>query len=350
MRQSTYNQLLGFVQALRGTGKTEMSYDEVREFQQKNPQMYVPTAFWGICTDGKNHVNLSKFEQWEQTETSIQAFRQTPVDQTEISIMKPNFVMAETDEQIADRIGTRFAVMDMMANAAFQGNCRSMIIAGAPGVGKSFTILKRANQMSEERCSTLKGAIAPTGLFKTLWKHRHPGHVIVFDDADDVFNNERSLNFLKAACDSSDERFITWASNAEMFDDEGEAIPSTFLFEGSIIFISNKDFIGEIERETRASVHFAAMISRSHFIDTGIKTTREYFIRIKQVVMGTDMLSDPNGTVEIDPNEILQFIEENLNNLNELSLRMVKKLANLIAIDQDNWRKLARVTCFKPGR
>lgn len=350
MRQSTYNQLSSFVNALRSTGKNEMSYDEVREFQQKNPQFYVPTAFWGICTDGKNHINLIKFDQWEQTETSIQAFRQAPTAQAENVLQKPNFVTVESDEQIADRIGTRFAVMDMMANAAFQGNCRSLIIAGAPGVGKSFTILKRANQMDESRCSTLKGAISPTGLFKTLWKHRHAGHVIVFDDADDVFNNERSLNFLKAACDSSDERFITWASNAEMIDDEGDAIPTTFLFEGSIIFISNKDFIGEIDRETRASVHFAAMISRSHFIDTGIKSQRDYFIRIKQIVLGTDMLNDPNGTVEIDPHDILAFIEENLDNLNELSLRMVKKLANLITIDQDNWRKLARVTCFKPGR
>lgn len=341
MRASTVNKLNNVVTELQKHFKRdEISNQEIQIFRASRTDLEFPMAFWNM---GKSATKRATYDltNFKNMEAVAQAEDQEP---------QVNHVLVESDNQISERIAMRFAVMDMMANAAFEGNCRSLIIAGAPGVGKSFTILKRADKMDESRCSVLKGAISPTGLFKTLWKHRHPGHVIVFDDADDVFGNERSLNFLKAACDSSDERYITWASNAEMIDDEGDAIPTTFEFEGSIIFISNKDFIGEIERETRSSVHFAAMISRSHFIDTGIKTNREYFIRIKQVVLGTDMLNDPNGTVEIDPCEILQFIEENLDNLNELSLRMVKKLANLITIDRFEWRKLARVTCFKPGR
>ena len=251
MRADTIVKLMNAVDELKAYfNRDEISYQEIDLFRAQRPDVNFPVAFWKMSRSNtkRGMADLNNFSNIEMTQDEEEA----------------NVPHQETEVQIAARIATRFQVMDMMANAAINGNCRSLIVAGAPGVGKSFTILKAASTISEERCSVLKGAVTPTGLFQKLWKHRFDGHVVIFDDADDIFANERCLNFLKAACDSSDERYITWASNANQIDEDGEEIPTTFEFRGSIVFITNKDFKGEIDRETRLAPHFGAMISRSH--------------------------------------------------------------------------------------
>jgi hypothetical protein len=71
----------------------------------------------------------------------------------------------------------------------------------------------------------------------------------------------------------------------------------------------------------------------------------DYVVRIKQVVaMG--MLRD-KGLNDIDAFTIVDFVEKNMDNLRELSLRMVIKLATLMKMDSMNWQKLAKQTCFR---
>jgi len=110
------------------------------------------------------------------------------------------------------------------------------------------------------------------------------------------------------------------------------------------VFITNKDFKAEIARETRLSVHFEAMISRSHYIDLAIKTEREYMVRIRSVVYKSGMLDEYGDRMR---DEIVQFIDMNKTSMSELSLRIVKKIADLTRISPDNWRQIASVTCMK---
>jgi hypothetical protein len=44
--------------------------------------------------------------------------------------------------------------------------------------------------------------------------------------------------------------------------------------------------------------------------------------------------------------ELIDFIWEHRDNLNEISLRMVTKIADLIKMSKD-WKMLARATCMK---
>jgi septin family protein len=46
-------------------------------------------------------------------------------------------------------------------------------------------------------------------------------------------------------------------------------------------------------------------------------------------------------------NEILEYIEANSRRLRELSLRMVKKIADLVNMDPTGWRDYADQTCLK---
>lgn len=46
----------------------------------------------------------------------------------------------ETDEEIIDRLRTRFNILNDMTRAVKAGDVRAMIVSGPPGVGKSFGV------------------------------------------------------------------------------------------------------------------------------------------------------------------------------------------------------------------
>jgi len=54
-----------------------------------------------------------------------------------------------TDQQILDRINTKFGVMDRMVDGMLSNKIRSLIVSGAPGIGKTFgleTKVKKAHR------------------------------------------------------------------------------------------------------------------------------------------------------------------------------------------------------------
>lgn len=265
-------------------------------------------------------------------------------EKTSVSSIRAAFQAAPaeiSDAEIADNISSRFQTLSLMTNASVKGINRSMIVSGPGGLGKSYTVVKAIEQLPEERVITLKGFVRPSGLYHTLYNYRHKGCVIVFDDCDSVFSDETALNLLKAACDSSEKRRLMWLS-ARSLEVDGEELPSAFDFHGTVIFITNIDFDAQIQKGSKLAPHFEAMISRSHYVDLGIKTKRDYIVRIKQVapVMLRDM---PQELAD----EIVNFIDVNQDKMRELSLRMVKKLADLVSVDKNNWKLIAKTTCMK---
>jgi hypothetical protein len=254
-------------------------------------------------------------------------------------------ISKETDEQIDARIAERFEILDILTEACMVGNSRSLIVSGPPGLGKSFTVEKTLAEFDPNGVNhiIIKGYVRATGLIKMLYRFRETGQTIVFDDADTIFFDDTSLNLLKAVCDTTENRRVSWLSEGKLVDEEtGEAIPTTFDFEGTVIFISNLDFDAMIEKGHRIAPHLSALISRSHYIDTGLKTRRDYLIRIRQVIRN-GMLSNLSDNERED---VLRFIEENSDRLRELSLRMAIKIGNLRK-SNSKWEKLARVTCCK---
>ena len=253
--------------------------------------------------------------------------------------------LTETDSEIETRLNDSYEAMHTMALATALGKNKSLIISGPAGVGKSHTVTQVLEQVEEDVLGTfVKGFVRATGLYKMLYENRFKACTLVFDDADSIFMDDTSLNLLKAACDMTKTRRISWLSETKMEDEEGERLPRSFEFEGSIIFITNYDFDSMIDKGNRLAPHFQALISRSHYLDIGIKTKREYVIRLKQVV-NQGMLRD-EGYTRAQESELIEFIQNNQDRLRELSLRMVMKLAGLMNMGGD-WKKMARATCMK---
>jgi hypothetical protein len=259
----------------------------------------------------------------------------------------PLIESSETDAEIDLKLRKRFKVLGEMTTAAIRGAIRAMIVSGPPGLSKSFTVERVLNNADPEgkRTVIVKGFVRASGLFKLLFDYRHANNVIVFDDCDSVFLDQDALNLLKGACDTTDKRTLTWGAETRMEDDNGERLPRSFEFNGSIIFITNMCFDTMIANGGRNSEHLNAMISRSHYVDTGMKSQRDYLIRIKQVVEDEKMLA-ARGMNLNQEREIVDFIFDNASRLRDLSLRAVIKLADLYKAGS-NWKEIAEITMFK---
>jgi len=256
-------------------------------------------------------------------------------------------VSNETDEQIEAKLHERFTVLSDLAYAAVDGTIRGLIVSGPAGLGKSFTVEQVLNEYDPEgvRSTQIKGYVRATGLLRALYEHRHPGCVVVFDDADSIFFDDVSLNLIKAATDSSDKRMISWMTEAKFEDQDGDIMPRRFQFNGTVIFITNYDMDAMIDKGHKLAPHFGALVSRSHYIDLAMKTKRDYLIRIKQVVKA-GLLDD---YTEEQKSDVMNFVIKNFDRLRETSLRMVLKIAKLRRANATRFESLAKVTCLKNG-
>ena len=72
---------------------------------------------------------------------------------------------------------------------------------------------------------------------------------------------------MKGALDTTKRRVISWRSEKIFEAEDGEAIPSSFDFEGAVIFVTNKNFDREIMRSSKLTPHLEALISRSFYLD-----------------------------------------------------------------------------------
>ena len=259
-------------------------------------------------------------------------------------------VARETDDEIYQRLGERFEILDQMTKAVKDGQIRAMIVSGPPGVGKSFGVEKVLlkselfNILAEKKpkFEVVKGAMSSIGLYSKLYEFSAEGNVVVFDDCDSILMEDLSLNILKGALDSSERRFISWNTDSRLLRSEG--IPDRFEFKGAAIFITNIKF--EHVRSKKLRDHLDALESRCHYIDLQMDTNREKILRIQQIARDGNML-DRYEFEPVQKDEVIEFIIENQDKLRELSLRMVLKIADLRKSFPKNWAAMVKTTCMK---
>jgi hypothetical protein len=272
-----------------------------------------------------------------------------PEDYTIVDTKEAQVERVESDEQVVERLRERFDMLQDMTKAVKKGDVRAMIVSGPPGVGKSHGIeqvLDRYKTLEalggSRKYQVIKGAMSPIGLYCKLYSMADAGNVVVFDDCDSIFNDELSLNILKAALDSKKKRMIHW--NTDSFKLRNEGVPDCFEFKASAIFVTNLKF-DKVKGKLRE--HLAALESRCHYMDLTIDTDRDKMLRIKQIT-NDGMLNSYKFSDEV-VQDIIDFIDINKNKLRELSLRTVLKIADLAKAFPTRWEAMAENTVMRRG-
>ena len=261
------------------------------------------------------------------------------------------FVAAETEEEAMDRIEETFSMLNKIVDASARGVIRGLVVSGPPGVGKSFGVEKTLDEANifrviegkDPKYEIVSGAVSPIGLYQKLYNNRSKEQVLVFDDSDGILFEEESLNLLKAALNSGDRRRICWNKESRVLNEAD--MPNSFDFEGSIIFLTNIDFERSIAKNSRISAHLAAIMSRCHYLDLEIGSKRDKMLRIKQIIR--DGMLTPYDFSQEEEQAIQSFISDNADYLRELSLRMVKKIADFVKADPEGWHAMAESTCLQ---
>ena len=249
-------------------------------------------------------------------------------------------LMEEKLSDIDARIKNTFAVLNKVANGIVDQHIKSVIVSGAAGCGKTYTLETALVEAEEEgyvRFQSVKGAMSAIGLYRQLFECSEPGNVLVIDDCDSIFGDLDALNLLKAALDTGKSRKVHWNKESKVLD--GEGVPRSFEFKGAVVFITNIDFSAEIEAEKKLSPHYRALLSRCLYVDLGIHNKREVLVRIGQVVYSNEFLSDNEIRLE-QAVSMMRWLNHNLNRVRTLSIRTILQLASLVKTD-DEWEKMA---------
>lgn len=279
-------QMLKLVEAVL-TGKTQMSDNAVRA-QIRDAQLfehvvlseeskYIKEEKDPVIADlERRRFNINQrirnYKKKGQDITELQAQYDEIAKEladARLSVRKNVTVSSTTDADVEDAQGffedeeratpeERFADMKNYIYNVIAGIRPLALLCGAPGVGKTFRVMQAVKGSGKEQnrdYKLLKGKITPAALYIALHDFKEEGQLMIMDDCDSVFKDPDAINLLKAAYDSSDERWVTWGISSPIpmseemanmcddavFDDVKKRwyYPKEFLYEGGGIIITN---------------------------------------------------------------------------------------------------------------
>ena len=152
-----------------------------------------------------------------------------------------------------------FKEMSVYVKTVISGLQPGVIICGAPGIGKTYKILKQLEEAGYRdgyNMEIIKGKATPRQLYLSLYNYKGKGNILVIDDADALVGPkapEDCINMLKAALDSTatpDGRKVSYKVTGPLYDDEGEEIPKTLYYKGGVIVITNYS-VGQLDTALR---------------------------------------------------------------------------------------------------
>lgn len=318
-----------------------------------NPKKYQPSDPLRPKKRGRPPKNSPTGMEW--TENGIAVTRQD----------------RRTDVEVINEVLERFNVLRKLAKGIGEHKVKSLILSGAPGIGKTYTLVKILEIMQNQPAADMNhgirfkkssGYITTTELYRLLYTYRHEGDVLMLDDTDNVFYDDDSINLLKAVLDTLEHRIVTYRIKrvkggivdvSEMSEDEdAEEIPNEFEFCGSVVFVTNIDFHAFLETtRNRVTPHISALLSRTLYLDMALHTTRALALWIRYMMQRQRMLEAPeHGMTAKQSAEILGYITDSYDRIYKPSLRTAVKLAELVRLDPDDWRPMANAVICKPVR
>ena len=205
--------------------------------------------------DKRKYQTLSK--EYEIIDKAIKGGA-TSIKEIELALSKSNMVYIqkeESEKKAEEKLNQEkedpemtFKKMEGYIKMVIKGINPSVILCGAPGVGKTYKVkklLKENDYIEGKNLFTIKGKCTPRRLYLALYDYKDKGDILVIDDADSLVGPkapEDCINILKGALDSTSEpegRLISYGVAGKITDDEGNELPKRFYYNGSVIIITN---------------------------------------------------------------------------------------------------------------
>lgn len=254
-------------------------------------------------------------------------------------------------------INERFDFTRQLAKMVINKQARSLIVGGEGGIGKTYTIKEAFDELGKVDVATLlpsiedlnpievddtepeieekvfaemnafkgdyvvvKGHASAKALYRILWENRN--RTILFDDCDKVLQDGTAVMLLKPALDSYEDRWVSW--RVEGFAKDSD-LPTTFKFNGSIIFITNMA-MSKIDEAVR---------TRCYKVD--VSMTFPQRIERMEAVLANVM---PDVPLEHKV-EALDLIKENLHRVKDVNFRALMNLITIRQTCEGDWKPLA---------
>jgi len=258
------------------------------------------------------------------------------------------------DNHVLRAIHDRFDVMESLTNGSLRGDVRSLVISGAPGISKTFSVEKALTEHKEKypnkfQYKVIKGNISPVNLYKVLYDYQRQRNVVVLDDADSIFFDDDGVAILKAALDSTPHRWISWHSESAALKENGEQVYNKeFLYNGSMIFITNTDFQGIVDAgKSKLAPHFEALLSRSMYLDLKVHDRRAIAIWVNYLIQVKNILVNHFDITKDQQRTAVDWLVEHRDDLRTLSIRDAMKIGQMMKADPSGWEKTAKILLLK---
>lgn len=251
----------------------------------------------------------------------------------------------------------------------FNGDAYGLLIAGDPGIGKTFRMKKKLKELglspmdanpqlekvpvieeeeddngnivevekgytwekpkiSAKEYLFVKGTVTPKAVYG--YGYLCGKNLIVFDDTDTALT--QNPNLIKAMLENNRSRKVDWGTAADLFDQgEKSLIPGNYMYEGKVIFITNK-YLSEIN---------SAIVSRSQVIEINF-TADEVLDIIKSLLkpLVDELNKEFNSQVNLKQAQtVYDYCIEIKEDYDKLDLRTFQQQVKEYAKGSPDWKK-----------
>ena len=251
-----------------------------------------------------------------------------------------------------------------------RGDGRSLIVNGDAGMGKTeFTsdIIEEYSESTKTVCGFLSGTLSAVDLYARLFNHRKEGQVLVIDDTDKILENTESLEVLKGALDGKKNSTLTWGK-AYSSHLAKMNVQTEFDYHGKVIIITNKMLRTAPDKNpTITQQRVQPLMSRVNYFRAGLPSNEwkieairmfadevksqfsdeKYSLRCARHIQLTDSdkIQPPDKDSISDAqkgvlNQIIDFMDENKDDLREISFRTVANIIEIRNQEPDYWEDM----------
>jgi Cdc6-like AAA superfamily ATPase len=264
--------------------------------------------------------------------------------------------MRKTKNPVINSVLEKFETVYKMTSifASENGSATNgLLISGDAGTGKTHWVKKGLYEiLKESEVEYIKGAsVSAPAIYMKLFTCRHPGQVLVLDDVDIIHKSGSELSAIldlfKGATEmTKGERIIGWErAGSNSMSQKG--IPSSFDFQGSIIWITN-DSLDNLAKKAKG--HWHAISSRFNTITVYLNEQEKLLYTlhlIEEGLLGADCEAKQDGYSEEIIEKTTGFILDNYKDFESMTPRIAIKIADLMFTYPEDWKMLVEQQFIK---